>query len=519
MAAVGRKWQSGVNGLGRPAACSPQAWKRQAMTRKIRARSVGAVALLLLAGCSTLERQGGGPDLTVHPAAPSTPEAAPKAIAETPNESERKRLVALYGGEYRWPKAENYLNEVLVRLAKASETPGQPYRVTILNSGVVNAFALPSGDLFITRGLLALANDTSEVAAVMAHEIAHVTARHAFLRAEQERKAAVIAQAANVIQSRQKGKEVEASSAMTIAGFSRQQELEADQIGTDVTARAGYDPFGASRFLKSLARSSAFRASLMGQKGAEKPDFLASHPSTPERIDAALQAARQIGGPGLGESARGPYLAAIDGMTFGDDPTEGAIRGRQFIHPRFGFAFEAPEGFVLENSAQAVLGVADGGAEALRLDSVRAPHGKTLVEYLSSGWIDGLLDSSIQSTQINGMPAALANARAGEWNFRVAVIAFHDDFYRIIFAVRSLTPEADERFNRSIGSFAPITPAEAARAQPLHLRRAVAGPLDSADSLAAKMSGLDRPLDQFLLLNELDGPALKMGETYKIVTN
>ncbi|WP_294541172.1 M48 family metalloprotease [uncultured Rhodoblastus sp.] len=483
------------------------------------ARGAVAAALLLLAGCSTLERQGGGPDVSIPPVAPSPPEAAPKTLAESPNEAERKRLIALYGGEYRWPRAENYLNDVLVRLAKASETPGQPYRVTILNSGVVNAFALPSGDLFVTRGLLALANDTSEVAAVMAHEIAHVTARHAFLRAEQEKKAAVIAQAASVIQSRQKGKEVEASSAMTIAGFSRQQELDADQIGIGVTARAGYDPFGGSRFLKSLARSSAFRASLMGQKGAEKPDFLASHPSTPERIDAALQAARQIGGPGLGEAARAPYLAAIGGMAFGDDPTEGAIRGRKFIHPRLGFAFEAPEGFVLENSSQAVLGVADGGAEALRLDSVRTPQGKTLAEYLNSGWIDGLLESSIQSAEINGMPTVLAHARAGEWNFRVAVIAFHEDFYRIIFAVKALTPEADERFIRSIRSFAPMTPEEAARAQPLHLRLAIAGPIDSAESLAAKMTGVDRSLDQFLLLNELESPALRLGETYKLVTN
>jgi predicted Zn-dependent protease len=490
---------------GRPAARSPQILNPRILA-----------ALLLLAGCSTLEHQGGAPELSAPAAAPA---AAPKTLAETPGDAERKRLIALYGGEYRWPKAEAYLNEVLVKLAKASETPGQPYRVTILNSGVVNAFALPSGDLFVTRGLLALANDTSEVAAVMAHEIAHVTARHAYLRAEQEKKAALIAQAARVIQSQQKGAEVESHSALTIAGFSRQQELEADHIGIDVTARAGYDPFGAARFLDSLARSSAFRASLIGQKTNEKPDFLASHPSTPERIAEALAAARQIGAPGLGETARGPYLAAIDGMAFGDDPTEGAIRGRKFIHPRLGFSFEAPAGFVLENSSQAVLGVAEGGAEALRLDSVRAPQNKSLTDYVTSGWIDGLLDSSIQSTEINGMPAVLANARAGEWNFRVAVIAYHDDFYRIIFAVKALTPEADERFSKSIATFAPMTPEDAARAQPLRLRRAMAGPLDTADSMAAKMMGLDRPLDQFLLLNGLEGPALKLDETYKIVTN
>jgi predicted Zn-dependent protease len=447
----------------------------------------------------------------------AAPVAAPKALGDTPEQAERKKLIALYGGEYRWPKAENYLNEVLVRLAKASDTPTQPYRVTILNSAVVNAFALPSGDLFVTRGLLALANDTSEVAAVMAHEIAHVTSRHAYLRAEQEKTAAVITQAARVIQSRQKGEEVQDIAARTIAGFSRQQEFQADQIGIAVIARAGYDAFGASRFLSALARSSDMRSALIGQKNSDKPDILSTHPSTPERIAAALQAARQIGAPGIGETARPQYLAAIDGIAFGDDPADGAIRGRKFIHPRLGFSFEAPESYALENSAQAVLGVADGGAEALRFDSVRAPEGKSLTDYLTSGWIDGLLASTIRPGNVNGLPAVFADARAGEWNFRVAVVAFHDDLYRIIFAIRAMTPEADKKFDESINSFRPITPEEAKLAQPLHLRLAVAAAGDNAAALAEKMVLTDRPVQQFQLLNGLDGDQLKAGETYKIV--
>jgi predicted Zn-dependent protease len=487
----------------------------QARRRRPQVRNWAALAgTLLLYGCSTLERQG------IDPPSAATPVEAPKALsAETPESSERKRLIALFGGEYRWHKAENYLNEVLVRLAKASETPTQPYRVTILNSGVVNAFALPSGDLFITRGLLALANDTSEVAAVMAHEIAHVSARHALLRGEQEKRAALIAQAARVIQNRQKGAEVEASSAMTIASFSRQQELDADSIGLAVTARAGYDPYGASRFLSSLARSTDLRASLIGQKGGQKPDILATHPSTPERIAAAVQAARQIGAPGLGDEGRAKYLAAIDGMAFGDDPMDGAIRGRKYLHPRLGFAFEAPEGFVLENSSQAVLGVTDGGAEALRIDSVRAPANKALADYLTSGWIDGLLDSTIQTKEINGLPAVLANARAGEWNFRVAVISFRGDFYRIIFAIKSLTPESDARFSAAIASFHPLSDQESAQAQPLHLRLAVAGASETVETMAAKMATPDRPLDHFLLLNGLENAMLKAGESYKIIAN
>ncbi|MGP0104619.1 M48 family metalloprotease [Rhodoblastus sp.] len=468
-------------------------------------------ALVLLASCSTLEQQGMAPP----PSAP--PAAAPQAIRDTPQDAERKRLIALYGGEYQWPKAQTYLNQVLVRLAVASDTPTQPYHVTILNSAVVNGFALPSGDIFVTRGLLALANDTSEAAAVMAHEIAHVTARHAILRAEKEKTEQVIAQASQIIEDRQKSDEVQETAARTIASYSRLQEFEADRIGINVIARAGYDPFAASRFLTALARSSEMRAELIGEKNNAAPDILATHPSTPERVAAALQVARQIGAPGVGDRARQLYLDAIDGMMFGDDPSDGAIRDRMFIHPRLGFAFQAPEGYVLQNSSQAVLGVAEGGAEALRFDSVRAPAGKSLKAYLTSGWIDGLLASSIREDKVDGLPAVYADARAGEWNFRVAVIAFNGDIYRMIFAVKAMTADTGKNFDESIASFHPITPDERKLAQPLVLRLAVAGLGDNAATLAAKMVLTDRPLEQFELLNGLDGDQLKMGESYKIV--
>ena len=131
--------------------------------RRAYGRRAAALALaLLLAGCATLERQG---ELPQQPAAPP---AAPRTVGvDALTTAEHKKLVAQFGGEYRWPAAESYLNAILVRLAAASDVPTTPYRVTILNTPVVNAFALPSGNLYISRGLLALANDSSEVAAVM----------------------------------------------------------------------------------------------------------------------------------------------------------------------------------------------------------------------------------------------------------------------------------------------------------------------------------------------------------------
>lgn len=476
--------------------------------------AAAAVALgcaLALSGCLSYEH--------AKPPEASVPLPPPRAAASQPAESpEHRRLIALFGGEYRAPATEHYLNEVLARLAVATGTPGEAYRVTILNTPAVNAFALPSGNLYMTRGLIALANDGSEIAAVMAHEIAHVMARHASLRAELEKRSEVISKAASVIQNREKGEEVQANARLTIASFSRQQEFEADQMGVRVIAKAGYDPYGASRFLASLGHSTALRTSLLGQSStSERLDMMATHPSTPERVAQTLAAARQISAPGIGDTARDSYLAAIAGITYGDDPSEGFTRGRRFVHPKLGFAFVAPDGFTLENTARAVLGTASGGAEALRLDNVRIPATTTLEDYLASGWIDGLQQGSIEPMTVNGLPAATATARGGEWTFRVAVIRLGTDIYRLIFATRSLTPDRDQRFHESIDSFRRIPSSEAASIRPLHIEIVTSGS-DQIEALASRMAVPERPLETFLILNGLErGSALKPNEKYKLV--
>lgn len=492
--------------------------------RRTRKRSGGPLAVLLLAvglaSCAQLERQGE----LLNAGAPGQgqlPSAVPRSVGvETRASVEHKELLAQFGGEYKAVAAERYLDDILVKLAQASDTPGQAaYKVTILNTPVVNAFALPTGNLYVTRGLLALAGDASEAAAVMAHEIAHVTARHSALRAEQERKAEVISQAAAVIQSKQKGEEIRTSQRLSFASFSRLQELEADAVGVRVIAKAGFDPYGASRFLTALGKSSELRAVLYGKKKSSDFDILATHPSTPDRVAKAVAAARQISAPGVGLRDREGYLDAISGVAFGDDPSEGFVRGRKFTHPRLRFTFMAPEGFLLENSNEAVFGVKEGDDEALRLDSVRAPVGKSLESYLESGWVDGLLRSSIKRAETNGLPMVLASARAGEWNFKLAVIQIGDELYRLIFAVRSLNEDAERRFAASVQTFRRISPEEAQDVHPLRLSIVSASADDTVATLAARMVVPNRPLEYFLLLNGLDQrDHVAAGEKYKIVT-
>src|SRR5829696_6774156 len=160
------------------------------------------------------------------------------------------------GGEYRAPDAKRLLGEVTARLVAATERPDERYEITILDSPAVNAFALPSGRLYVTRGLLALANDTSEIAAVLAHEIAHVTLRHASARSELALRSQLVSRVvSDVLNDPAAGATLLDQSRVRIAGFSRAQELEADQVGIRTLAKAGYDPHAASRFLNSLGRN------------------------------------------------------------------------------------------------------------------------------------------------------------------------------------------------------------------------------------------------------------------------
>jgi predicted Zn-dependent protease len=225
-----------------------------------------------------------------------------------------------------------------------------------------------------------------------------------------------------------------------------------------------------------------------------------------------------LGAPGLGLGARDEYFNAIDGMDFGDDPSEGFVRGRRFIHPKLGFTVSAPEGFVLENSAQALLGIANGGAQALRLDSVNVSSAQDLSTYLASGWMEGLDANSIRAISLNGIPAATGTAKGGDWQFRVAVIRYSGDVYRLIFATRNLTTAMDARFMEAIESFRKIESEEAMRTRPLRLKIVTAAAGDTPAMLARRMSVTEQQVEQFLLLNGLEaGTALRPDERYKIV--
>src|SRR5262245_20501688 len=418
-------------------------------------RLSGVLALaLMLGGCFAVVGAPEHKNITL-PEPPKDAGGPPSAIRE------HQRILAAYNGAYEDPKLEAWVRQTVEKLVTASERPDQRYQVTVLNSPAINAFALPSGQLYVTRGLIALANDTSELASVLSHEMAHVIAQHATIREDRARQVALVTRVFDNLGSDPEMTALAlAKSKIALASFSRAQEFEADGIGVGIAARAGYDPYGAVRFLTSMGRNADLRAANQTPIDPRAPDFLSSHPATPERIRNAQTNARQFTAPGSGERDQTSYLAAVDGMVYGEDPSEGFARGRRFLHPKLGFTFVAPPGFSLDNTAQAILGVKEGGGQALRLDVVRVPAEQPLSEYLNSGWIEGIETKSVEDLGVNGFTAATALAKGDQWSFRIYAVRFGSDVYRFIFATKRMTPEVDKSFHDSVVSFRRMSLAE-----------------------------------------------------------
>jgi predicted Zn-dependent protease len=477
------------------------------------------IAALVLAACTASQPQ-------IEPQAATTPAPTKPAEADMVPAvlREHQRILAAYGGVYNDPKLQAALEQTVERLVAASEKPDQHYKVTMLNSQSINAFALPTGQIYVTRGLIALANDESELASVIAHEMGHVIARHAEQREEEARNADIASRTiADLVSDPEVGALALAKSKLKLASFSRSQEFEADALGIGIAARAGYDPYGAVRFLTSMEHNSELKAEQTGAINPAAPDFLSSHPATPERITNALANARQYRAPAADTAqqladAKATYFSDIDGIVFGEDPSEGFVRGRRFLHPKLAFTFTAPEGFTLDNTAQAVLGVKHGGGQALRLDVVRVPAEQTLAAYLTSGWIENIDPATVDDIVVNGFPGATGAAKGDQWDFRLYAIRFGSDVYRFIFAAKHHTPETDREFRESIGTFRRMTLAEIEQAKPLRLMVVTAGPSDTVEKLAARMAVPDRAAERFRVLNGLEpGAKLKPGSEVKIV--
>jgi predicted Zn-dependent protease len=220
----------------------------------------------------------------------------------------------------------------------------------------------------------------------------------------------------------------------------------------------------------------------------------------------------------VGDVDRDRYLDGIDGMVFGDDPSQGFVRDRTFVHPQLGVGFTVPEGFVIDNTSDAVLATGVDGT-ALRFDAVGLAQGTDLAEYLKSGWVNGLDESSVRSFSVNGLQAASALAAAKGWFFEIAVIkAQGAATYRFIFANETRSDAFHAAAQATVESFRTMSASDLAQFKALHVHIVAAAAGDTEATLARRMRGVDRPRELFRALNDLEpGARIAAGTKVKIV--
>jgi predicted Zn-dependent protease len=439
----------------------------------------------------------------------------------------RPQILRQFGGEVQGPMAD-YVERVGLKVAQAAVPGSRPsdWSVTVLDSPIPNAMATPGGYLYITRGLLALMNDEAELASVLGHEAGHVVARHSAKSQTRATLANVLAGVATIATgSDLVGVGSQLLGAGVLGQFSQKQEYQADTLGLQYMTQLGYDPYATASMLAALGRAEVVARGTQSEERRQSSWF-ATHPLTEARVARANQiAASKKVSPGLVVRNREPFLAAIDGMAWGDAPDQGLVRGNRFAHAKMGFAFEAPPGWQLQNSPSAVVGRGPDGSQ-FQFSGAQIPPGRTLDDVARSVWqqLAGGVPNGVSANrpQVNGFDTldtrARLGTRQGTADVGVSVIRWERDFAFLF--VTQAPAGRSEAMDTLLRSFRRLSPAEAASVgKGLKVDVVTVKPGDTVDSLARRMAFPDNQLMRFLALNGMEARPLKPGERLKIIVN
>jgi predicted Zn-dependent protease len=448
----------------------------------------------------------------------------PRDVAEA--QKEHAAIVQELGGAETGPRAA-YVETVGRRVGAYSgiASPGQALHYTLLNSAVENAMSVPGGYVYVTRQLLTVMNDESQLAFALGHETGHIAANHAHIREQYAQRGnifGVLGQIVGAIFGASGiGNILSQQAALRTLSFSREQEYEADQLGMRYITAAGYDPEGGPGILAQLARSTALEARLQGKANRQTPEWASTHPLSQNRAQRALQLAQTTGRLGKGIRNRDVFLAQLQGLYVDDDPAQGVIDGPTFTHPDLRIQFTVPQGYLMDNGTHAVTISGSAGKAQFRQGP---PNLDQAIAFAYQQLTGGQLQLSIppaQRTVINGMPAAITatrvNTSSGALDASVAAFQWSSD--RVYYFVM-LTPAG-----YGVGPFAPminslrrITPAEAAAIRPRIIEVVAVRPGDTVQSLSGRMAYRNFRLDRFLALNGLDANSrLVPGQKVKLV--
>ena len=434
------------------------------------------------------------------------------------------KIVEFFGGEYGSNKLKAYVHSIGQLMASTSERRNLKWCFTILNSDTVNAFAMPGGFVYITRGLLALADNEAQLASVLAHEIGHVTALHHARRHGQSLIAKVGILTAEILGGREIGRFTQFGTTTLLQSFSREKEFEADKLGIRYTARVGYKPTAMAQFLSKLRAHSQLTAQRQGKDSGtvDQFNYLSTHPTPLSRVYRAKTLANSVfvKNPMTG---RDIYLSKIDGMLYGSDLEQGLIQDQSFVHPRLLITFRLPKGFSMFNTKRAVY--AFGPAKSRIIFDRDSRNTKlSMQDYLAKVWGRSQTLNKLESIKVNALEAATGTSRIttrdGPIDIRlVAYRITNNEIYRFRFlTIPNQTAKQSIGFRRTTYSFRQLLPSEAKKLSPLQLQIDTVKKGDTVRNMALRMPYSDYQIERFRVLNGISSTKkLRLGQKVKII--
>lgn len=379
-------------------------------------------------------------------------------------------------GVYDNKALQQYVNEVGQHLAKNSHRPQLQYSFLVVDSPEINAFALPGGYIYVTRGILAYLNSEAELAGVLGHEIGHVTARHSVQQVSAATAAGVGAALLQVFVPDLRGQAGDSVLGLLgnalLSGYGREHELQADKLGADYLARSGYDPQAMIKVVGVLKNQELFDAEVAKSEGRHPRAYhgvFASHPDSDTRLQQVVGEAGRPA-PGSTRTNQEEFLRKIDHMVFGDSPSQGVIRNNNFYHTEFGLAFNFPPNWRAQNRPDRVVAKKPGDDAIIELRAAGPAQGEP-VDVLRK-MLRGNVGPEVTQTAINGLRAALTTTSVQGLPARVAVIFLGKSAFIIGGQARNgaAMQRAASEINAAINSFRALSDAERGLARPLTLR-------------------------------------------------
>jgi predicted Zn-dependent protease len=417
-------------------------------------------------------------------------------------------VLAALGGAYADASLAAYVSEVGQRVAAGSERKEISYKFQVLDTPIVNALAIPSGYIYVSRGLLALVNNEAELAGVLGHEVGHVAAMHHAQGQVRDTIAQVGMLPLAIISPLLLGAPQMAAQSY-LRSFSRDAEYEADKLGIRYVARAGYDPAATATFLNTMRNYEQVQALIDGRSAGsiDQFDYMATHPNALERYRRALAQASQtpVANPIV---RRREYLAQINGVIYGESPEQGFIRGRMFAHPKLRFAFEVPKGFELFDTSDAIYATGPDNAMII-FDSAPETSGLAMTGYIRQVWAKDIEVHEVRRGEINGLEAAtaIATAKTKQGPVTMRSVAIRMDathIYRFRFIASAARAKAlAPAFAQTAGTFKRLSAAEAASLKPRKIKLVTVAKNDTVATFAKRCAFDKYPQEQFRALNGL----------------